>query len=159
MRLGVLALGAVLAVEVLAVIFYLPSYYVISMSTSALTAELEQKKKLSPAVNEETSIQLATIKKEIALLAPSTGKNQILPSALISRIIASKPRGIELSSFAYSRTKDSVGLQISGVSTTREDLLLFRRTLRADPDIADVKDGSGISKQADIDFLITIVMK
>lgn len=159
MRLLVVLLAVVLVVEVLAMLFFSPSYYVISMSTSALSQELEQKKKLSPVTNEETSIQLARIKKELALLAPSTGKNQILPSELLSRILANKPRGVELNAFAYSRTKESIGLQVSGVSTTREDLLLFKRTLRADPNIADVKDGSGISKQADIDFVITIIMK
>lgn len=159
MRLGVMLLSVILAVEMLAVIFFAPSYYVISMNKGSLTKELAQKKQLSPASNEETSVELAKIKKELALLAPGTGKNQILPSALLSRILASKPRGVELNSFAYARTKESIALQVSGVSTTREDLLLFKRTLRADPNIAEVKDGSGISKQSDIEFVITILMK
>ena len=100
------------------------------------------------------------IKAEIALLKPSNTNADIAISQLMTDILAQKPEGVSVASFAYGRSGKAVTMQLSGNASTREGLLLFQRLLKENSLIADAKySQSFITKKTDIDFMITITLK
>lgn len=160
-RVGIIFLSALLLIEILTLVFFTPSYYVLNLSTNKLQNELAQRELLSPGGNKEASAELAAIKKEMALLRPSGGlEGSTTPSHLLDQVLLSKPRGIEISAFVFTNNKDKIEIQLSGIASTREDLLAFRKALSAQQNIGEVKFGNSfITRKTDIDFLIMILFK
>ena len=159
-RVSIVSFWVVFLFEILTLIFFVPSYYVLSLSTKKLTNELAQRELFIPGEKNDTAIELTAIKKELALLKPTGGEGDNTPTRLLDEILLSKPRGIEINSFSYENVKNKIDIQLLGVASTREDLLGFRKLLSAKTDIAEVKFGSGfITKTTDIEYAMVISFK
>lgn len=160
LRLGVVVLCVVIGLEILTAVLFLPAYLTISASTKTLSEQLGATRAATPKEGEDVQKQILGIKKEIELLKPAVGASSTPPSVLLGELLKDKPRGIEISAFAYARAKTSIGVQLSGLALTRDELLAFQKSLRANPLVADIKYGSSfITKKTNIDFVITVTLK
>ncbi len=157
LRVLVLVLKSFLILEVLTAGLFFPSYYIITQRVKGSSDELEAKKKLIPPENAAAASQITEIKGEIVLLKPGAEATpETLPSALLTQVLATKPDGIGISSFAYAVTP-TLSVQLTGISATREDLLQYQRDLKNNPHVTDAKYGeSFITKKSDIPFTLTI---
>lgn len=159
LRLGIVLLWVLFVLEVSAFALYVPSYFILNTITNTLENELAQKKMLAPSANDQIPAQLATIKKELALLKPSDDIQDIPPSRLIGDLLANKPRGIEFSAIAYAEMNGVIAVQFSGTATTREEMLALQKTLKT-PMVDSIKFGSSfITKKSPIDFTVTVTFK
>ncbi|OGZ05495.1 MAG: hypothetical protein A2845_05790 [Candidatus Lloydbacteria bacterium RIFCSPHIGHO2_01_FULL_49_22] len=159
LRLVIVVLCALFVLELSSVILFLPSYFIMNSMTKTLADELEQKKTLSPEVNEQIPSQLTTIKKELALLQSSDDILGIPPSRLIGELLQNKPRGIELSSVAYAEMGGIIAIQFSGTAITREELLALQKAFKTSM-VESIKFGSSfITKKSPIDFTVTVTFK
>lgn len=160
LRLGVMVLCVVIGLELLTVVLFLPAYMTISTNTKSLTQQLSDTRAATPKEGEDVQRQILGIKKEIELLKPGVGASSTPPSALLDELLKDKPRGVEINAFAYAQAKTSIGIQLSGLALTRDELLAFQKSLRAHPLVADIKYGSSfITKKTNIDFVITVTLK
>lgn len=160
LHLAVVVLCLCFILELLMLLALAPSYLRIAATTSALEAELEQKKAQNPPGGEEAQQQLAAINSEMQLLKLGTATSDTPPSILIKELLAAKPEGISVSAIAYGKSGGTVSLQLSGNATTREDLLAFQRELKNNPHWSDIRYAqSFITKKTDIDFQLTVAVQ
>lgn len=161
LRATAIALCALFVVEILTGVLLSPSYYLINAAEKAVTDELDAKKQSTPAGGEDAKKKIALIKAEVLLLNPPAHPSDIPPSQILGEILAQKPVGIAINSFAFGRASASVvAAQLSGVAGTREDLLAFQRMLKENPHFSDIKYAqSFITKKTDIDFQLTVTIK
>lgn len=160
MRYGIVLLLALLALEIVSFILFIPSYLIVQGSTTSLNTELAEKQGTQALSGDTTQGDLNTIKAEIALLK-GKGVNNTPPSQLMTILLSQKPAGISISHFAYVRTDIGTSVQINGNALSPNDLILFRKLLKDDKDhIKEAKYAqSFINKKADIDFLLTVDFK
>lgn len=160
LRASVIILCSVFFLEILAAVLLAPSYYLIDTAKNALTRELAAKKEVTASATEDPQKKSTLIMSEILLLNPPLRSSDIPPSQILSEILAHKPQGISVSSFAYGRAGTGASAQLSGVSETREDLLAFQRMLKDNQRFGDIKYAqSFITKKTDIDFQLTVTIK
>ena len=160
LRLSVALLVLALVLEVLALVLFVPTYYTLLISTNDLRRTIAERAALMPQEDKNIERELSLVKKEIALLKPGSTIIDVPPSALIGEIVQQKPQGITLSAISYVRGPDSVTLQFSGRALAQEDLLVFRRSVQANPRVLDFKYGSSfVTKKTDIDFTTTITFR
>lgn len=160
LRFGVAVLCALLMLQVLLFVLFTPSYLSMSITTTNLEADLTEKK--TAVLPEGNDIQkgLNAIKGEIALLKPVVSNLSIPPSQLMVELFSPKPVGVGVSSFSYGRSGTVVSMQLNGIATTREDLLLYQRLLKENPHFSDARYAqSFITKKTDIDFSLTVTLK
>lgn len=152
---------ATLVIEVLAVVLFLPAFYVLDSTTTNLANELEQKRHMIPEGESSAQQELAVIKKEIAILKPSTETINVLPSVIFTEISTQKPDGISISTVSYARNLKNAAVQMSGHARTSEDMLLFQKNLKQNPRVASTQyaNNSFIIKKTDIDFIMTVSLK
>ncbi len=160
LRYGVLLLFVLFLLEILTSLFVAPSYVIVRNSTNTLAAELANKKGNGIPEEGVTQNDLNVIKGEIVLLKDK-GVAEIVPSQVLSMILAQKPTGILISHFTYVHTETGVSAQLSGNAMTTGDLLLFRKLLKDDKEhIKEAKYAqSFINKKTNIDFLLTVDLK
>jgi len=159
LRYGIVTLLSVFLLELLTIVGIVPSYLSLNTSTNALSQSLAQKKSLTPPETTATQNDLNTIKNEITLLKHS-GIKDTPPSDVMSLLLGQKPSGVSITRFSYARSDSGVSAQLSGNANTSEDLLLFRRLLKANEHIKDARYAqSFITKKTDIDFLLTVDLK
>lgn len=160
LRYGIVLLLALLALEIVSFILFIPSYLIVQSSTTSLGAELAEKQGTEALGGDTTQNDLNTIKAEIALLK-SKGVNDSPPSQLMAMLLSQKPAGISISHFAYVHTDLGTSAQINGNALTPNDLILFRKLLKDDKDhVKEAKYAqSFINKKTDIDFLLTVDFK
>lgn len=161
LRAGVIIFCALFILEVFTVLALAPSYYLIDTAQKTLHTEIAAKKALVPVGEQDAQKQIAIIKAEMALLNPTQGLGDSAPSKILSDILAQKPVGIGINSFAYGRTSALIAVaQLSGSADTREDLLAFQRKLKDNVHFTDIKYAqSFITKKTDIDFQLTLTIK
>lgn len=161
LRAGVIIFCALFILEVFTLLVLAPSYYLIDTTQQILHVEIAAKKALVPVGEQDAQKQIAIIKSEMALLNPSQGPGGSVPSQILGDILAQKPVGIGIHSFAYGRTSALVAVaQLSGSADTREDLLAFQRKLKDNAHFSDIKYAqSFITKKTDIDFQLTLTIK
>jgi hypothetical protein len=162
LRAGIIVLCAVFMLELLMAVLLSPSYYLIETAEKTLRADLIIKKQVaSSTVGEDQQKKIALIQSKVALLNPPLHPNDMLPSQVLREILAQKPSGISVSSFAYVKTGTApAAAQLSGVAGTREDLLAFQRMLKENPRFSDIKYAqSFITRKTDINFQLTVMVK
>lgn len=159
LRLGVIILCGIFVLFVFAAALLAPSYLLVTANTKNLAIELDAKKANAPTGEDGAQGELARIKEEIARLKIPES-SELTASLLLGLILAQKPLGIDISSYAYANSDPTIAVQLSGVAATREDLLAFQRNLQTDPRFADVKYAqSFIIQKTDISFQLTITIK
>ncbi|MDP2630795.1 MAG: hypothetical protein Q8P56_05320, partial [Candidatus Uhrbacteria bacterium] len=159
LRLGIVAFEIVFVLEMLALFVFVPTYYALHTSTRDLMQNIVERKALTPSDDADIARDLASVKREIGLLALTADVEDTLPSVLLQEIVSQKPHGIEFTAFAYQRGASPL-LQISGNALTQEDLLAFRRNVQVNPRVLDFKYGSSfITQKSDIPFSATINFK
>lgn len=160
LRYAVTALWTFLILEVILLALLVPSYLKINLTMMGIEDDLAAKKAVAIPGGEDAQNGINKIKGEIALLKPTNTNADIAISQLMTEILAQKPEGVSIASFAYGRSGNIVTIQLSGNASAREDLLLFQRLLKDNTRIADAKySQSFITKKTDIDFMITITLK
>lgn len=161
LRIGALILVALFVIEVLTMALFLPAFYVLDSVTKNLADELEQKRHMIPEGESSAQQELAAIKKEIAILKPSTETIDVLPSVILTEILTQKPDGISISTVSYARNLKNAAVQMSGHARASEDMLLFQKNLKQNPRVASTQyaNNSFIIKKTDIDFTITVTLK
>lgn len=161
LRIGVVVLVATLVLEVLAAGLFFPSFYVLDLTTTNLTDELDQKKRATPEGETAAQQELATIMKEVAILKPSTSSIDAPPSTVFNEIFVQKPDGISINTVSYARSLNTAVVQIGGHAGTSEDMLLFQKNLKDNPRVASTQYASNnfIIKKTAIDFTMTITLK
>jgi len=158
-RLSVMIFGAVFVVEIFTVGIYMPSYISLSSGIKTLQEQFDEKKSFSMATSKEIPGQLTLITQQLAALRPTSDGVGVAPSRLMEVILNNKPKNIEINAFLFTKANNAITVQLSGVSDTREDLLAFQKTLQT-PEVQTVKfGGSFITKQAPIDFVVTVTFK
>ena len=161
-RYTVVMLVVVLLCEASLLISLVPTYLALHSSVGELTQKLEQKKKEILPGGDEAQSQLNAIKSEISLLKPGTGIAEMSPSELFTSILAQKPNGVLVSHLSYAHVGNNVSVQLFGVGSTRESLLLFQKLLsnkEANPHITEAKYSQGfLLKKNDIDYVLTITL-
>ncbi len=161
-RYAVIMLMAILICEGSLFVSLIPSYLILNTSISDLTQKLDQKKKETLPGDGEAQSQLNAIKSEIALLRQGGTIAETPPSELLTSILAQKPDGVSVLRYSYLRTPTATSIQLSGVGSTRESLLLFQKLLsnkETNPHIADAKyPQSFLLKKNDIDYVLTITL-
>ncbi len=160
MRYAVTALWTIFMLEVTLFALLAPSYLKINLTMMGIEDELAAKKAIAIPGGDNVQNGINKIKSEIALLKPTNTNADIVISQLMTEILAQKPEGVSIGSFAYGRSGNAVTMQLSGNASTREDLLFFQRLLKDNMRIADAKYSQNfITKKTDIDFMITITLK
>lgn len=160
LRFVIVVLWSVLVLELLSVVLFTPAYYALYLSTSDLSRNLSERRALIPKDTEGAGSGLTVINKEIAILKISPRIVDVPPSLLLQEVILQKPVGIDLYTFAYVRTADTVSIQFSGTAPTQEDLLAFRRNVKMNPRVLDFKyGGSFVTKKTNIDFTTMITFQ
>ncbi|OGZ08745.1 MAG: hypothetical protein A3D65_04035 [Candidatus Lloydbacteria bacterium RIFCSPHIGHO2_02_FULL_50_13] len=159
LRLAIVVLAIVFMLEMFPLLLFVPTYYALFTSTRDLADSITERKALTPTDDAELERSLASVKREIGLLAFTSGVQDVPPSVLIEEIVLQKPQGIELTAFAYQKG-ESATLQVSGVALTQEDLLAFRRNIQANQRVLEFKYGSSfITQKANIPFSAAISFK
>lgn len=161
LRIVALVLVAMFVIEILTMVLFLPAFYVLYSVTKNLADELDQKRHMIPEGESSAQQELAAIKKEIAILKPSTETIDVLPSVIFTEIFTQKPDGIRIGTVSYARNLKNAAVQMSGHARTSEDMLLFQKNLKQNPRVASTQyaNNSFIIKKTDIDFTITITLK
>lgn len=161
LRLGVTTLVGILVLELVSFVSLIPSYAAISSSTTQLAVDLAHRKSVALPGGDETQKQLDIIKQEIGLLKEGSSVLDAPASSVLENILKVKPKGIDVSLFAFSRTGIDTLVQVSGISGTREDMLSFKRALESDVHFTHVSyaDNSFMTKKTDINFSLTLKLK
>lgn len=161
LRAGIIILCSVFFLEILAAILLAPSYYLIDAAKNTLALELAAKKGVASSTTDDSQKKNTLIKEEILLLNPPLRPGDTLPSQILGEILAQKPQGISVNSFAFIRSSAAaISAQLTGVAETREDLLAFQRVLKENSRFSDIKYAqSFITKKTDIDFQLTVMIK
>lgn len=160
LRFGIIVLWAVLALELLAVLFFVPSFMTLKRSTDQLSQDLEAKKTLSQTGSATSSKEVTLIKRELASLRVGTTATDTPPSLVFTEILKSKPRGIEISALAYQVDKAGISVQLTGVANTREDILAYKNSLGTNPHLILARANDGyILKKTNITFSLTLTYK
>ncbi len=155
--MGVLALVALLVLEIFAGVVFAPSYYNVFTTVKVLTDTLAQKKKLTPEGSVEAERALTEVKQEIALLKQS---DELPISAALKELMAQKPAGISILGFSFGRTGKTLAIQLSGIASTREDLLAFQQNLTGNPHFSQINYGqSFVTQKTDISFTLSVTLK
>ncbi len=161
-RYGVVMLAVVLICEASLFVSLIPSYLLLNSSVSDLTQKLDQKQKEILPGGDLAQNQLNAITSEISLLKQGGTIAETPPTQLLISLLAQKPDGVSVSRFSYLRTGAAVAIQLSGVGSTRESLLLFQKVLSnkaVNPHIVDAKyPQSFLLKKNEIDYLLTITL-
>lgn len=158
-RLAVAVLGACFSLEVLAALLFFPTFVSLQSTTTSLENALDQEKLRSPENSTEIAKQLAVIKDELVLLRPVGTTTDVLPSTLLASILTNKPKGISIDALAYQRDKEKVSIQLSGVASTREDILSFKKILSSNPQFVVARTNDYIIKKTNIAFTINLSLK
>jgi hypothetical protein len=161
LRIGVIAAIGLLVLELVVIGTLVPSYLAITSSVRALSDELELKKANILPGNAEAQVELVTLKEKIALLKSTTATSEIPVSTIIEEVLKEKPRGVDVSLFAYGNSGSDIVIQIGGFARTREELLAFQRSLSKSEGIfTDVQNAQNfITKKTDITFQLTLKLK
>lgn len=160
LRLGVVVLCSIFALEILSAVLFIPSYYALFLSTGDLARSLAQKQAIRPEGSITAQQSLATINGEIALLKPGGTVLDVPISTIVQEITAQMPQGVLLRAFAYLRTADGISVQLSGNARTQEDLFAFRRNVKTNPRVLDFKYGSSfVTQKTNIDFSTVITFQ
>ncbi len=158
LRLAVIVLCALLSLQLLAALVFFPTFYTLRTTTNFLTAELEREKLRIPEKSEGVVKQITALRNELLLLDVGKKPSDILPSELLGNILRVKPKGIAITAVAYQKEKESVAVQLSGIASTRDDILSFKNTLSAEPNYV-VRTNDYLTKKTDISFSITMTLK
>ncbi len=160
LRYAVTVLWTLFMLEVILFALLVPSYLKINLTMIGIEDDLAATKAIAIPGGDDVQKGINNIKNEIALLKPTNTNADIAISQLMTEILAQKPEGVSIASFAYGRSGNAVTTQLSGNASTREDLLFFQRLLKENARIADAKySQSFITRKTDIDFMITITLK
>ena len=161
LRLGIVVLWFVFALEILAGIAFAVPYLILSANVDTLAKGIEQRRSLMPTEDAGAEAALKNIKSEITLLKQGSGITEVPPSVLLQNVLDGKPRGILVNAFSYGLVgKGGVEMQLSGIAGTRDGLLEFQANLKKNPQVSNIKYGSSfITKKTDIAFTVTITFK
>ena len=159
MRLGVVALSAFFMLEVLTIALYSPSFFVLGRAVGNLEITLAQKKDLLVMTNDNMPAQVKSITQQLSALRPVEGSEKKMPSVVIAEILGMKPSGIKFTAILYALSKEEVSVQLSGVSRTRADLLLFQKSLETSAGYSVKFNNSFVTRQPPIEFVVTIIVK
>ncbi len=158
-RLGIVALLAVFALELFTLLLFFPAYLTLRGTTNEVALSLEQERALVPASDKAIHEEVKALKNDLTLLTPGTKPQDQIPSALLSDILKVKPQGITINNLAYVRAGDAVSLQLSGVAATRDDILSFKNSLSQNPLYTLARTNDYLIKKTNITFSITLTMK
>jgi hypothetical protein len=138
----------------------IPAYIYSYNQEKALILNLEKLHK------NRTERGIETVKKELensALLIDKLKKHKapFIYSDLISQVVSNKPSGVSISSFSITFDRQSTTTQavivVQGISNTRDELILFRDGLEADPLVSNVElPISDLAKGVNISYSIKI---
>lgn len=155
MRVLVVFMCFVLALEVIAVVLFSPSFYNLYVLKNQSIQMLEQKRSGVPRDVEELQQSISRLKEVVDILKT---KGEMSATSLMNEIEQEKNPGITV--IAYSYDQQSRAVQIRGKSATRDDLTTFRKHMRDLGKYQSVElPPSTLLKEKDIDFTLRMSLK
>lgn len=155
----VVGLG-VLAVIVISTVFIIP-VYVMSFGRYLDVQNLKQNldKEIAIRENATTAQNIKDISSSISAL--NLFKDNDLPTVYIEKLVALKSRGVKINSIVFTPSEGSeTAIDISGVADTRNSLVVFSETLKADKTFSSVNIPlSSFAKEKNIDFSLKLLIK
>ena len=157
LRLAVVALSFLIAVEMIFLVSLLPSYFLSAVKERVVNKEFENVIKSNKSF-EDKELQTAIKEtKEMVSLLKSKGNNFLMKD-LILKIINRKRSGIKINGISVSYSKNSqYQIIVNGTSKDREMLKMFAESLRSEKAFSGVDlPISNFTKISDIDFSLTL---
>lgn len=162
LRFVVVALVMSFALLVIGIILLVPSYVISSIQSNATKQQISLIQ--SQKTQENRMVDETVLKRtEAELKVFSTEKSFSEVEKTIQTVLGHMPAGIALSTINYEKkgkgeaTQDSVIL--SGLASTRSDLLAFRSALEKETSFSSVVlPYSNLAKDKDVAFSITIML-
>lgn len=154
MRVAVVLLLFVIALEVCAAILFSPAFYNLYLTKNELAQTLEMKRQAIPKDVEELQARITKLKEMVELLK---NKGDTTATSLIDEIQKQKGGGVSIVGYTYDLQSKTI--QLRGKSATREDLTQFRKRMRdlGKYQSVDVPP-STLLKEKDIDFTMRMML-
>jgi hypothetical protein len=155
LRLAVVFCAFLLASLVLAAAFLYPAYYLAGIKEREVAKTLESVRGKRADGGTGLSETIAKTKEEVGLLAGKPGTFEV--SDFFDRMVThAKNSGVALTNLAVDRSGAKATLRLSGVASTREALLSFKKRLEAEKFLEGVElPVSNLAQRVDIGFSIT----
>jgi len=138
----------------------LPSYFISTVKYSSVSARLESQKQEPLPLLEEQSLAFVKDMDTKITLVEKFEKNKFLVSMnVINAILIKKRPDIKITQILYEKNKLTGGeINVTGVASSREVLLLFRRALEDSPSFKNViLPVSSFVKGSNIDFSLSLI--
>lgn len=143
-----------------ALLSIMPSYFISSMEYSLINAKLEnQKLEPLPVLGKESLALAGDIDNKLALIE-NFEKNKFLPSVkVINAILLKKRPDVKITQIIYKNDeKNGSRIDLAGIASSREVLLLFRQALEDSPDFKNIiLPISNFVKGSNIDFSLSLI--
>lgn len=123
--------GVVFSFAILAMI---PSYILSEAKEKFVLEKLEmQQAEPVPVLDQETSTAIEDLDKKLTTVESLQKDRFVVSEKVIDAILASKIAEVKITDISYENITTGKRIGISGVASSREDLLLFRKSLEANP--------------------------
>jgi hypothetical protein len=130
-RLTVVFLTLLGVMMTMASVAILPAYFLSSVKKNLYNTKLEtEKKEVSIQEDEATLSAISDLKNKLSLIESSKTKKYLISEEVINQILLKKTSDIKISGISYDfDASKGKTIKISGTASSRERLLLFKRTL------------------------------
>lgn len=138
----------------------LPAYFTSSIEESLISARLKtQQNEPISLPDQNTLAVIKDLKGKLALIEENKKNNFIFSQKVINEIILKKTPSIKITQISYRNDPESgKSIDISGVASSREALLAFRRALEDDPSFSKVElPISNFVRESNIKFSLSII--
>ena len=136
-----------------------PSYFLsLSKKNSANEKLAMQGKEPVPKLDQQTSTTIKDLKNELNLIEKAGANKFKISQGVVSEVLSKKIPGIKINHISYQNdpTKGKE-IDVDGLATNRDRLLLFRQTLEVDPAFLKVVlPISNFVKDSNIKFNLTL---
>jgi hypothetical protein len=141
---------------VFGLILITPSYLKIHSTHSKLTAERDSYTEKIKSRQDDNSIDgIKSVQNAITILKSYSQQYSVRDTVL--NLASKKQKGISISRFAYSKTKDVPTVDISGKADSRASLMSFSDQLKKDTSFSGVTIPlSSFAREKDIDFSLKL---
>ncbi len=152
---SVISVGVILLCA-LGLILISPSYFKISSTHSKLVTERERYAEKIKLRQDDNAVDgIKNVQNSIAVLKSNIQTYSVRD--VILGLVIKKQKGISISRFSYSNSKDIPTVDISGKAESRSSLMSFSEELKKNPSFSGVTIPlSSFARERDIDFSLKL---
>lgn len=157
LRLCAVGFWVVAGTMFLGAVMLMPAYFLADAREDAARAEIARLGIAVPDAGQVPASELGALKGKMKLLEAQN--DQTLRMDLLREVLSSKPRSVVITGMHLLSRPDegTEELTLTGVSATRENLLVFKETLERNPHFTNVTlPVSDLASRTDVEFSITL---